>query len=113
VSSSPQRSSPHLPHRRILNNFTAEAQRAPLDIHALFLKMHGEPPQEAELAAFCDRLDEIVAAGGQIKLVQVYTVARKPAEFFVTPLDNGEVDRIVELVQRRTGLAAEGFYGGN
>jgi len=43
--------------------------------------------------------------------VQVYTVARKPAEDYVTPLSVAEVDAIVALVEQRTGLAAEPFYG--
>ena len=64
-----------------------------------------------ELAAFCDRLNEITAAGGQLKLVQIYTVARRPAESFVTPLADAEVDAIVRLVETRTGLAAAAFYG--
>jgi hypothetical protein len=41
----------------------------------------------------------------------VYTVAREPAESYVGPLSNAEVDAIVELVTRRTGLPAEPFYG--
>ncbi len=48
---------------------------------------------------------------GQIRLVQVYTVARRPAEAFVAPLANEEVDAIVRLVGERTGLAAAAFYG--
>ena len=52
-------------------------------IQSLFLRLHGSPPPAAELEAFCDRLNEILTAGGRIKLVQVYTVARKPAETYV------------------------------
>ena len=38
-------------------------------------------------------------------------MARRPAETFVTPLTNDEVDALAELVRRRTGLAVEAFYG--
>jgi hypothetical protein len=75
------------------------------------MRLHGEPPAADELLAFCDRLNEITAAGGRIKLVQVYTVARQPAESFVGPLGDPEVDGIAALVRERTGLAAEPFYG--
>jgi hypothetical protein len=44
-----------------------------------------------------------------LKLVQVYTVARQPAESFVAPLPAADVDAIVDLVRRRTGLPAAGF----
>jgi hypothetical protein len=82
-----------------------------LVIQSLFMRVAGEPPSAAELEAFCDRLNEITAGGGQIKLVQVYTVARRPAEGFVGPLSDGEVDAIVGLVESRTGLKSAAFYG--
>jgi 2-keto-3-deoxy-6-phosphogluconate aldolase len=63
------------------------------------------------LAEFCNRLNEIVEAGGALKLVQIYTVARQPAESFVTPLTNEEVARIAALVSERTGLSTESFAG--
>jgi wyosine [tRNA(Phe)-imidazoG37] synthetase (radical SAM superfamily) len=100
-----------IPLRRILDNITAAAQAAPLVIQALFLRLDGAGPAQDELEAFCDRLNEIVQAGGRINLVQVYTVARKPAEANVAALADPEVDAIVELVIKRTGLAAEAFYG--
>lgn len=100
-----------IPFARILENITQAAQRRPLVIQALFMRVYDEPPPAAELVAFCDRLNEIIAKGGKIKLVQVYTVARMPTESYVSPLSDGEVDSIVSLVRERTGLAAEPFYG--
>jgi wyosine [tRNA(Phe)-imidazoG37] synthetase (radical SAM superfamily) len=100
-----------IPFRRILDNIAGAARQRPLVIQAMFLRLHGEPPALAELEAFCDRLNEITQAGGRITLVQVYTVARVPAETYVTPLADAEVDAVVDLVRRRTGLEAEPFYG--
>ncbi len=100
-----------IPFRQILDNVTAAARIRPLVIQALFMRINGEPPSAAEQAAFCDRLSEITAAGGKLKLVQIYTVARRPAESFVTPLTNAEVDALTELVRRRTGLPTAGYYG--
>jgi wyosine [tRNA(Phe)-imidazoG37] synthetase (radical SAM superfamily) len=100
-----------IPFRQILDNITVAARVRPLVIQSLFMRVHGEPPPPAELAAFCDRLNEIVAGRGQLRLVQVYTVARQPAESFVTPLADNEVDAIVDLVRRRTGVPAKAFYG--
>jgi wyosine [tRNA(Phe)-imidazoG37] synthetase (radical SAM superfamily) len=99
-----------IPFARILGNLTEAAQARPLVIQALFLKMHGSAPPPQELAAFCDRLNEITRAGGHIKLVQVYTVARAPAEEWVAPLSNAEIDALVERIRKETGLAAEPFY---
>jgi wyosine [tRNA(Phe)-imidazoG37] synthetase (radical SAM superfamily) len=100
-----------IPFRQILDNITRAAKVRPLVIQSLFMRIHGQPPSGAELEAFCDRLNEIAAVGGSIKLVQVYTVARRPAEDFVAALEGAEVDAIVELVRRRTGLRAEPYYG--
>lgn len=100
-----------IPFRQILDNITAAARVRPLVIQSLFMRIAGEGPSTAELEAFCDRLREIVAAGGQIRLVQVYTVARPPAESFVAPLADAEVDAIAEMVRQRAGLSAASFYG--
>jgi wyosine [tRNA(Phe)-imidazoG37] synthetase (radical SAM superfamily) len=101
-----------IPFRQILDNITAAARVRPLVIQSLFMRVNGEPPPREELEAFCDRLNEITTAGGQLKLVQIYTVARRPAESYVLPLTDAEVDDIAALVNARTGLAATGYYGG-
>lgn len=99
-----------IPFQQILDNITAAAQVRPLVIQSLFMRVNGEPPSRAELLAYTDRLNEVLAAGGRIQLVQVYTVSRAPAESFVTSLTNQEVDEITELVRSRTGLPAEAYY---
>lgn len=100
-----------IPFRQVLDNITAAARVRPLVIQSLFMRIAGEAPSADELEAFCARLNEITAAGGKLKLVQIYTVARKPAEGFVGPLSDVEVDAIVQLVGDRTGLKALPFYG--
>jgi wyosine [tRNA(Phe)-imidazoG37] synthetase (radical SAM superfamily) len=100
-----------IPFQRILDNIAAAARLRPLVIQALFMRINAAAPPAAELEAFCQRLNEIVAAGGKLKLVQIYTVARRPAESFVAPLTDAEVDALVALVSERTGLPVEAFYG--
>ncbi|MGH7134833.1 MAG: radical SAM protein, partial [Pirellulales bacterium] len=100
-----------IPFRRILDNITAAARVRPLVIQALFMRVHGEPPSLEEQQAFCQRLNEIVASGGQLKLVQIYTVARPPAESFVAPLSDADVDALADLVRSRTGLGTAAFHG--
>ncbi|REK11884.1 MAG: radical SAM protein [Planctomycetota bacterium] len=100
-----------IPFRQVLDNIAAAARKRPLVIQSLFMKVHGEGPSADELEAFCDRLNEITSAGGRIKLVQVYTVARRPAEDYVASLSDEDVDAIVERVRSRTALPAEPFYG--
>jgi hypothetical protein len=102
-----------IPFRQILDNITDAARVRPIVIQGLFMRIHGEPPSADELVAFCDRLNEVTAAGGQIKLVQVYTIARRTTEAYVAALANEEVDAIVDLVSERTRLRATAYYGAN
>ena len=96
-------------YQRILDNITEAASVRPLVIQSLFMRVHGQPPSPDELEAYCGRLNDITTAGGQLSLVQVYTVARSPAENFVTPLADGEVEAIAELIRRKTGLSAVAY----
>ena len=100
-----------IPFQRILDNLAEAARPRPIVIQSMMMRIHGEPPSPAEQAAYCDRLAEIVAAGGRIKLVQIYTVARSPTEEWVAALSAVEVDAIAESVRRRTGLPVSAFYG--
>jgi wyosine [tRNA(Phe)-imidazoG37] synthetase (radical SAM superfamily) len=100
-----------IPFNRILENLRWAASRWPIVIQALFMQIHGQGPSQDELLAFCERLQEILQAGGSIRHVQVYTVARRPAESYVTPLPDQQVDSIAAMVREKTGVPTEVFYG--
>ncbi len=100
-----------IPFRQVLDNITAAARVRPIVIQSLFMRVNGEPPPEAEIDAFIERLNEITTAGGRIKLVQIYTVARRPAEDFVGALSQAEVDAIAGRVSAGTGVSVEAYYG--
>ena len=98
-----------IPFQRILDNITDAARARPLTIQSLFMNVNGDPPSTEEISAFCDRLNEIACAGGAIQFVQIYTVARQPAESFVTALTTDQLAEITSAVQTRCGLQAETF----
>ncbi|UCC29277.1 MAG: hypothetical protein JSU86_13870 [Phycisphaerales bacterium] len=102
---------PNYPLEHVIDNIIAAARVRPVVIQSLFMRLDGRPPEGFELDAYVDRLNQIVQAGARIDYVQVYTVARRPAEDYVKPLTNGEVDRIAQLVREGTRLRAEAFYG--
>jgi len=102
---------PNFPLQHVIENITAAARTRPVVIQALFMRLHGLGPGKSELAAFAGRLTEIIGGGGRIDRVQVYTVARRPAEDYVSALSADQVDAIVELVRSETGLRAEAYYG--
>ena len=98
-----------IPFERILENITQAAQIRPIVIQSLFMRWFGSPPEEAEIEAYCMRLNEIVRRGGRIKGIQIYTVARPPAESFVSPLNKDEIEAIASRVAEKTGLPVATF----
>jgi wyosine [tRNA(Phe)-imidazoG37] synthetase (radical SAM superfamily) len=101
-----------IPFQQVLDNIVEAARVRPIVIQSLFMRVRGVGPDEKEIGAFCDRLREIVADGGKIKLVQVYTVARPPAQPYVTPLTDAEVDTIAQAVAQ-IPLPVAAFYSGH
>lgn len=97
---------------QVLDNIASVAKVRAVVIQSIFMHIHGEPPDEKEQLAYCGRLNDITAAGGQIKMVQIYTVARQPAESYVSPLDDRQVDAIANLVAKQTELSVSAFYSG-
>jgi len=93
-----------VPFKRILDNLLLAARARPLVIQSLFVRLRGEPPPAAELEAYCGRLEAIVSGGGRVKLVQVHTIARPPAETWVTALTPDELERLAALIRRTVGL---------
>ncbi|MCA8996782.1 MAG: radical SAM protein [Planctomycetaceae bacterium] len=100
-----------IPFQRILDNIRDVAIVRPIVIQSLFMQVDGVGPSEQEISAYIQRLNEIVAVGGQIKLVQIYTVARTPAESSVTALPNDAVDQISKQVRQETGLSVSPYFG--
>ncbi len=98
-----------IPFSRILANLQWAARQRPIIIQSLFLRMDGQGPPADEQEAYARRLEEIVSRGGQIKLVQIHTIARPPAEPWVTALARGELDALAERVRARTGLPVAVF----
>jgi wyosine [tRNA(Phe)-imidazoG37] synthetase (radical SAM superfamily) len=98
-----------IPFTKILRNIKMTAKSRPVVIQSLFLKVKDDGPSTDEITAYCQRLRDI----GNIKLVQVYTLARPPMAGVegLTALTDTEVDVIAERV-RQAGLPAESFYGG-
>jgi wyosine [tRNA(Phe)-imidazoG37] synthetase (radical SAM superfamily) len=99
-----------VPFQRVLDNLLLTGRKHPLTIQSLFMKLSGQGPTDTEITAYLARLSDLRDGGCQIRGVQVYTVARRTAEDFVTPLSDPEVDTLVERV-RTLGLHAEGYYG--
>lgn len=88
-----------IPYQQVLDNLLRCALDRPTTIQALFARHHGEPPADPEIDAWASRLGSIHDAGGRLPWVQVHTIARPPAESFVTPLSLPELEQIADAAR--------------
>jgi hypothetical protein len=89
-----------VPFERILGNLTEAARRHPVVVQSMFFRWDGATPSGEEIAAYAARLAQVVAKGGWIALVQVYTVARETMEPGVASLSGEELGSIAEAARR-------------
>jgi wyosine [tRNA(Phe)-imidazoG37] synthetase (radical SAM superfamily) len=101
-----------VPLRKVLANILEAARLRPVVLQSLFMKIRGAGPPDEEIAAYCGRVRDILDGGGRIGLIQVYTVARRPAEPWVEPLADDEVETIARAIRSRLEVPVETFYSG-
>ncbi len=89
---------------RILRNLIETAKIRPIVIQSLFLKVNGEVMPAQELEAFVERIKEIIQAGGQIREVHLYTIARPTPVDTVTSMTREELEAAAGVVRKNTGL---------
>jgi wyosine [tRNA(Phe)-imidazoG37] synthetase (radical SAM superfamily) len=99
-----------VPFTRILDNILQCARTRPTVIQSLFMKVHGTGPTPAEITAYAQRLAHILSAGGQLKLIQIYTVARHTTETYATPLFADELSHIAQVVTHHVPNIAIEIY---
>ena len=102
---------PNYPLAHVIDNILAAAQQRPIVIQSLWMRVHDEPPSTREVEAFCQRLQEIIDAGGQLKLIQLYTIARETTEAYATMLADAELDHLAAIVKKKLSVTAEVYYG--
>lgn len=102
---------PNVPLREVLDNILAVAREREIVLQSIFMNLEGQPPTDAEIVAYADRVAALLADGARIRLVQMYTTARWTAERYVTPLTDEQLDRFIEIVRGRVSVPIEAYYG--
>jgi wyosine [tRNA(Phe)-imidazoG37] synthetase (radical SAM superfamily) len=102
---------PNVTLRHVLDNILDAAKVRPVVVQSLWMQVDGVPPADSEVDAYCERLNELLAAGGRLKNVQVYTIARKPSEAIAAPLADTDLERLADRVRARVPVPVEVFYG--
>jgi len=102
---------PNVSLRTVLDNILDAARVRPVVIQSLFMRIDQQPPPPAEIEAYCARLNEVLAAGGHLRALQLYTIARPPAERSVAPLADADLDELATVVRGRVPVPVEVYYG--
>jgi len=99
----------NVPLEQILNNILDLGRRRPIVIQSLFPAINDQEPGLAEIAEYTRRLKELMDAGAQISLVQIYSATRPTHNFACGHLSLKALSGIANLVRRITGLKVEVF----
>ena len=102
---------PNVSLKAMLDNILVTARVRPIVIQTLWLRVHGQAPPAEEIHAYCTRLGELVEAGAKLKAIQLYTIARAPAEKYAAPLSDAELDGIADTVAARVPVPVKKYYG--
>ena len=92
------------PFTRILNNLRLTALARPITLQSMFVAIGDEAPDDAEVQAWVGRIADLRAAGGEIAAVQVYTLARAPADTTVRALPP---ERLQEIAAAAAALGVK------
>jgi len=93
----------------ILSNILEASRARALVIQSLLFRMHGKLPAREEVEAYCRQLNRMASAGGKFSALQLYTIARAPAEPSVVPLSSEELAEIGTLIRARVGVPVQVF----
>jgi wyosine [tRNA(Phe)-imidazoG37] synthetase (radical SAM superfamily) len=92
----------------VLRNILAAARVRPVVVQTMLGRFHGAPPAASEIDAYVRRLANLLAEGARFSRIQLYTLARPPADSHVEPLAAAELERIAARV-RELGVPVECF----
>ena len=97
------------PLGRVLENILGAARDRPLVIQSLWMRLGSAGPPPGEIEAWCGRIGDIVAGGGRIRAVHLYTVARSPADRAVSPLGPRDLEAIAAVLRASVPVTVEIF----
>ncbi len=94
---------------KVFSNILLVARHRPITIQSLFPAINGEEPSPQEIQEYAMRLKELVDAGAQISLVQIYSATRPMLQSVCGHLPLKTLSRIAQTVRQVAGLRAEVF----
>lgn len=99
-----------IPFQRVLDNLSMAAQQYGIVVQSMFHTFDGVGPTDAEIESWASRLAEVLDSGGMIRHVQVYSVARRPADSSIGALKIERLEFIAEHA-RKLGIDVAVYPG--
>ncbi len=96
--------------KRIMENILDAARIRPIVLQSLWFRMQNSAPPVEEIEAYCHQLNALLTAGGRLKNLQLYTIARDPSDPAASLLSPDELDRIAAAVRSLVPVPVEVFY---
>ena len=87
------------PFAKVLKNIAWAGQKAEIVLQSMFHRFGSEYPSVYEQEQWAERIREFVESGVKIKLVQVYSTARAPADEQVISLSKEELQGIAAVAR--------------
>ncbi|MFH1378319.1 MAG: radical SAM protein [Planctomycetota bacterium] len=94
---------------RILENIAHASRFVPVALQTMLMTINGEPPADAEIDAYIDRVRRLLSGGATILRILLYTVSRPPADSSAAALSGPELRRFAGRISAGTGLPVETF----
>lgn len=94
----------------IINNLIQVGKNYPLVLQSCFFSWDGEPLDTTKYRPYVERVSNLLEKGVNIKLIQLYTVARKPADERVQPWSNEAMDAIYAFLSQNLDLEIKTYY---
>ena len=97
----------HMTLQNVMANILQIGRERPIVIQSLFPLLDGEEPEVEEIDGYIHRLQELMAGGAQISMVQVYSAHRPAQNPGCGHLPLSSLSSIVRRVREQTRLRAE------
>jgi len=94
----------------IMENILDAARIRPIVLQSLWFRMQNSAPPVEEIEAYCNQLNALLTAGGRLKNLQLYTIARDPSDPAASQLLPDELDQIAATVRSLVPVPVEVFY---
>jgi len=95
------------PLEKLLDNIALAGKDRHIIIQTLFAKIHNQLPAQIEIDNYINRLKELLDRGTRIKTVHLITVARPPAQSYVSALNKNLLNAIATQIKEQTKICVE------